>query len=241
MQSSGVEPGGKSGDPAASTLKLLIRAQKPLRYQLTNDKLSGILDKVIINENVEDESWNLIAGSVKNYFNEASSNKLNAAVIDDEFEKINAVLITYIYGGTFGAYDGVILKYKNQHFGFLGPLSKEVKNFSIKGENSEERYRLLRLLGGDIVKVISDKLFMFSLKPLSFCVSEIMREVANGEFYKIEVLFRVMSSADLPVQNLIRPFFQLLKSKLFSAYEVEKNQNFKKNYAKAYDILNKIR
>ena len=51
----------QAGAAELNTLKLLVRAQRPLRYQLTNDKLTNVLDKVIGNENVEDDSWNLIS------------------------------------------------------------------------------------------------------------------------------------------------------------------------------------
>ena len=223
------------------TFKFLAHGPKPRRYKLSDNGITHSLDKVINGENVVDTDWLQILNGVKKYHKEAGANALSAPVIDDEFERINSVLLTYIYGGTFGRYDAAIMMYRNQYFAFLGPLSKDLRELSLKNYNSEESYKLLRLLGGDIIKIISDRLFMFSIKPLSFCVNEIMREVSNGEFYKVEVLFRVMTSSEAPVQNLVRPFFHLLKSKIQSAYETEKNAGVRNNFARAFEMLSKIK
>ncbi len=227
--------------PAANDiLKLFVKKQKALRYQLKDAELSGTLDKITSGEMLMDANWNQILESVQKYYNEAITNTISAQITDEEFERINSVLYTYICGGAFGAYDSAIMKYKNNYFAFFGPMEKSLQNLNVKNDNSEERYKLLRLLGGDIIKVVSNKLFIFSLKPLSLCVNDIMREVGNGEYYKIEVLFRVMTSADTPVRNLVRPFFQLLKAKVGDACNIEKNSIIRNNFSRAFEMLNKI-
>ncbi|HNY10747.1 MAG TPA: hypothetical protein PKK26_04055 [Candidatus Wallbacteria bacterium] len=230
-------------NPSAATndiLKFFVKKQKALRYQLKDPDFSGMLDKIASGDMLMDTNWNQILEAVKKYYNEAINNTITAQITDEEFERINSVLYTYICGGAFGAHDSAIVKYKNSYFAFFGPLEKSLQNLNVKNDNSEERYKLLRLLGGDIIKVVSNKLFIFSLKPLSLCVNDIMREVGNGEYYKIEVLFRVMTSADTPVRNLVRPFFQLLKAKVGDAYNSEKNSIIKNNFSRAFEMLNKI-
>lgn len=224
-----------------ASFKFLASGPKMKRFKLSDADLTRSLDKVISGANVVDKDWLQIMDGVRKYHNGAAANSLTVPPIEDEFERINSVLLTYIYGGTFGKYDAAIMMYRNQYFAFLGPMTRELGALSLKNYNSEERYKLLRLLGGDIIKIISDRLFMFSVKPLSFCVSEIMREVSNGEFYKVEVLFRVMTSAETPIQNLVRPFFHLLKSKLKNAFENEKNAEVRNNFAKAFEMLSKIK
>jgi len=236
-------PAVKTQNPAPAAndvLKFFVKKQKALRYQLKDPGLSGTLDKIASGEMLMDANWNQILEAVSKYYNEAITNTISAPITDEEFERINSVLYTYICGGAFGAYDSAIVKHKNSYFAFFGPMEKSLQNLSVKNDNSEERYKLLRLLGGDIIKVVSNKLFIFSLKPLSLCVNDIMREVGNGEYYKIEVLFRVMTSADTPVRNLVRPFFQLLKAKVGDAYGTEKNSIIKNNFSRAFEMLSKI-
>jgi len=224
-------------------MKLFVRrGKKPLRFKLASENFSANFDRIIGGKNLMDADWQQIYDALLSVYNGAVTEKLSSAEpLEEEFERINSVLITYMlsYGGP--NFDSVIVKYKNYYFAFLGPLASPEAASGFKPANPEAKYKLLRLLGGDIIKIISGNTIMFSLKPLSFCVNDIMREVANGEFYKLEVLFRVMTSADAPVRNLVRPFFQLLKSKIAGARDLEKVQQLRANYSKAYELLNKIK
>ncbi|HOT76983.1 MAG TPA: hypothetical protein PK467_14435 [Candidatus Wallbacteria bacterium] len=241
------DPGAKSppagAGKAAEAMKFFVRrGKKPLRFKFSSENFSANFDRIIGGKNLMDANWQEIYDALLSAYNGAVSDKLSSAEpLDEEFERINSVLITYMlsYGGP--NFDSVIVKYKNYYFAFLGPLASPEAASGFKPANPEAKYKLLRLLGGDIIKIISGNTIMFSLKPLSFCVNDIMREVANGEFYKLEVLFRVMTSADAPVRNLVRPFFQLLKSKIAGARDLEKVQQLRTNYSKAYELLNKIK
>lgn len=236
---------GQPSPPAvakgAEALKLFVRkGKKPIRYKLTDASLCANIERIVGGKSLLESNWREIHDGLLDIYNGAVSNNLQAAEpLDEEFERINSVLMTYMLSYGAPDFDSVIIKYKTYYFAFLGPLSGGPSNF--KPSNPEAKYKLLRLLGGDIIKIISGNTIMFSLKPLSFCVSDIMREVANGEFYKLEVLFRVMTSADAPVRNLVRPFFQLLKSKIMSARDLEKAPEPRANYSKAYELLNKIK
>ena len=226
---------------AAEALKLFVRkGKKPIRYKLTDEAISANIERIVGGKSLLESNWNELHDGLLSLYSGAVSNNLSAAEpLDEEFERINSVLMTYMLSYGAPDFDSVIIKYKTYYFAFLGPLAGVPTNF--KPSNPEAKYKLLRLLGGDIIKIISGSTIMFSLKPLSFCVSDIMREVANGEFYKLEVLFRVMTSADAPVRNLVRPFFQLLKSKIMSARDLEKSPEPRANYSKAYELLNKVK
>jgi hypothetical protein len=223
-------------------LKLFLRrGKKPVRFKLTNANLSANIENIISGRGLAESNWNELHDGLLSIYAGAVANTLGAEPLDEEFERINSVLMTYMLSYGAPDFDSVIIKYKNYYFAFLGPLAGVSSASDFKPSNPEAKYKLLRLLGGDIIKIISGNTIMFSLKPLSFCVSDIMREVANGEFYKLEVLFRVMTSADAPVRNLVRPFFQLLKSKILSARDLEKAPELRNNYSKAYELLNKIK
>ncbi len=231
-----------AGKPSEAMKLFVRRGKKPLRFKLASENFSANFDRIIGGKNLMDADWQQIYDALLSVYNGAVTEKLSSAEpLEEEFERINSVLITYMlsYGGP--NFDSVIVKYKNYYFAFLGPLASPEAASGFKPANPEAKYKLLRLLGGDIIKIISGNTIMFSLKPLSFCVNDIMREVANGEFYKLEVLFRVMTSADAPVRNLVRPFFQLLKSKIAGARDLEKVQQLRANYSKAYELLNKIK
>lgn len=219
----------------------LRRGKKPVRFKLADESISANIENIVSGRGLADSNWSELYDGVLNIYAGAVANTLGAEPLDEEFERINSVLITYMLSYGAPDFDSIIIKYKNYYFAFLGPLAGVSAASKFKPSNPEAKYKLLRLLGGDIIKIISGDTIMFSLKPLSFCVSDIMREVANGEFYKLEVLFRVMSSADAPVRNLVRPFFQLLKSKILSARDLEKAPELRGNYSKAYELLNKIK
>ena len=224
------------------SLKLFVRkGKKPVRFKLTNENLSLNIERIISGKGLVDSNWSELHDGLLNIYAGAVANTLGAEPLDEEFERINSVLMTYMLSYGAPDFDSVIIKYKSYYFAFLGPLAGDSVSSGFKPSNPEAKYKLLRLLGGDIIKIISGNTIMFSLKPLSFCVSDIMREVANGEFYKLEVLFRVMTSADAPVRNLVRPFFQLLKSKILSARDLEKVPELRNNYSKAYELLNKVK
>ena len=223
-------------------LKLFVRYnKKPLRYQVTDDLFGANADKIIGGKSLQESNWKELHSRIVALCGGAVANSLSANRIDEEFERINSVLMTYIMSYGAPDFDNVVIKYKNQYFAFLGPFSPLSRNKDFRPSNPEAKYKLLRLLGGDIIKIIADNTVMFSLKPLSYCVNEIMREVANGEFYKIELLFRVMSSADMPVVNLVRPYFQLLRSKITGALDIEKNAVARSNYVRASELLKKIK
>lgn len=223
-------------------LKFFVRrGKKPVRFKLADQNLSVNIERIISGRGLIDSNWSELHDGLLKIYAGAAANTLGAEPLDEEFERINSVLMTYMLSYGAPDFDSVIIKYKNYYFAFLGPFAGESAGAGFKPSNPEAKYKLLRLLGGDIIKIISGNTIMFSLKPLSFCVSDIMREVANGEFYKLEVLFRVMTSADAPVRNLVRPFFQLLKSKILSARDLEKVPELRNNYSKAFELLNKVK
>lgn len=216
--------------------------KKQVRYKIIDKKLEELIDKAILC-NLNEKDWNEFYKKICTIYLNIINNNLSLLIpLDEEFEKINSVLIKYIQTYNKPEFENmIILKYKTNFLAFLGIFSNlnSLELTPTLVEN-ETKYKILRLAGGDILKVY-DKLIVFTLKPLLVCINEILNEVANGEFYKVEVLFRIMSSDDKVTYNLLKPYFQLIKLKFLEVKEKEKINSIKINYSKAYELLNKIK
>jgi hypothetical protein len=198
--------------------------QNVKRFIVADKNFNRILHRALVSSNESD--WLALNGEIIKVYSDLVSIEPSYPEIYEEFERVNSVLISFVFSGAFGAKDGVIMKWNDRLFAIVGPISKRIEMKSVK--SNELVNQLTEVLGGQVRRKFADGTRYISLTPLLDSVNRIMTTVESGSLKEVEILARGLSISGARMKKLINPFFHLLRAKFQQRVTEKESATFKK-------------
>lgn len=183
--------------------------QNPKRFLVASPALARALGQAMVSS--EEREWLQLNNEVVKVFSDLSSPEPSYPELYEEFERVNSVLISFIFSGAFGAREGAILKWNDRLFAIVGPLSTRIKVRPVKMTELVER--IAAALGGRLRRSLEDGTRYVDLSSLTGAVDKIMTEVSEGNFAQVKALSDGINTAGDRLKKLLNPFLHLLQAK----------------------------
>lgn len=215
-----------AGDTAP--VRFVVGRKPARRFMVAAPPLSAAIGRAFA-ESVPSSApanWLAMHGEILKIYADLTSAEPSYPEIYEEFDRVNSVLVTFVFSGAFGAKDGLIVKWRDRLFAVVGPLSVKIPYQAPK--KPELAAKVSAALGGPVVAVLPDGTHIVRLDTLKETLEAMLAEVEGGRFDRVQTVVETAATHGEALRKLLVPYVNLVRAKVEQRRETADTEHLRR-------------